>query len=66
MKKKMVRLEITNNETGTDEGGNYSYVIRIGAKVISEGSVTNHKRGTGYAGLLALISAAEITKEKIK
>lgn len=59
MRREMIILEINNDETGDAAVGNYSYLVRIGRRVVREGRIEGHRRDEGWRSLLALIAKHE-------
>lgn len=51
----MLKIEITNDETGTDESANYTYVVRVGDKILESGTIEGHNRSDGWRYLVTLI-----------
>ena len=51
----MLKIEITNDETGTDRSANYTYVVRANDKVLEVGTIRGHDRSDGWRYLVTLI-----------
>lgn len=51
----MLTVEITNDQTGTDESANYEYVVRVNWREIARGKVSGHNRKGEWWKLLNLV-----------
>lgn len=63
MKKNMVTVELTNDETGNDEVAHYNYLVRLGGRVVKEGRIQNFERDRGWRGLIQAL--AEETSDAV-
>lgn len=51
----MLKIEITNDETGTERSANYNYTVRINDRVIEAGTIKGHNRSDGWRYLVTLV-----------
>jgi len=51
----MLKIEITNDETGTERSANYNYIVRVNDEVIEVGTIKGHNRADGWRYLVTLI-----------
>lgn len=55
----MLTIKIVNDETGTNEIGNYDYVVKVNFREIARGKVHGHNRVNGWQELIKIISEQE-------
>jgi hypothetical protein len=56
----MLKIEITNDQTGSDNIANYDYKVFINGIMIDSGKVLDHNRSLGWRSLL--VQAAHDSK----